>query len=55
MFSIKAKLAGNEELYQGLQAFSRLVQGKIFREKEVKIPVSEEMELVNFYLYLQKS
>lgn len=54
MLSIKAKLAGNEELYQSLQAFSKLIQGKIFREKEIKIPLSSEMELVNFYLFLQK-
>ncbi len=55
MFSIRAKLAGNEELYKGLQAFSGLMRGKIFREKEIRIPISEEMELVEFYLYLQKS
>ncbi len=55
MFSIKAKLAGDEELYQGLRAFSKLIQGKIFREKEIKIPLSDEIELVKFYLYLQKS
>lgn len=54
MLSVKAKLAGNEELYQSLQAFSKLIQGKIFREKEIKIPLKDEMELVNFYLYLQK-
>ena len=54
MLSIKAKLAGNEELYQSLQAFSKLIQGKIFREKEIKIPLSSEMELVSFYLFLQK-
>lgn len=53
MLGIKAKIAGNEELYQYLQAFSRLVQGKIFRGKEIKIPVSAEMEIVNFYLLLQ--
>lgn len=53
MLSIKAKIAGNEELYQYLQAFSKLIQGKIFREREMKIPVSAEMELVNFYLLLQ--
>ena len=54
MLSVKAKLAGNEELYQSLQAFSKLIQGKIFREKEIKIPLRSEMDLVNFYLYLQK-
>ena len=55
MFSIRARLAGDEELYRGLQAFSGLMRGKIFREKEIRIPVSQEMELVDFYLYLQKS
>ena len=37
MLSLKAKMAGNEEVYDGLNAFSRLMQGKIFREKEIKI------------------
>ncbi|MDD7267956.1 MAG: sensor histidine kinase [Lachnospiraceae bacterium] len=55
MLSLKAKLAGNEELYQGLRAFSKLMQGKIFREQELHIPVREELEIVRFYLYLQKS
>lgn len=54
MLSVKAKLAGNEELYQSLQAFSKLIQGKIFRDKEIKIPLHSEMELVSFYLFLQK-
>lgn len=55
MLSLKAKMAGNEEVYEGLRAFSKLTQGKIFREKEIKIEVSEELEIVRFYLYLQKS
>lgn len=55
MLSLKAKMAGNEEVYNGLNAFSRLMQGKIFREKEIKIKVKEELEIVQFYLYLQKS
>lgn len=53
MLSIRAKMAGNEELYQYLQAFSRLMQGKIFRGREIKIPVAAEMEIVDFYLLLQ--
>ena len=44
MFSIRARLAGDEELYRGLQAFSGLMRGKIFREKEIRIPVSYEIE-----------
>ena len=55
MLSLKAKMAGNEEVYDGLNAFSRLMHGKIFREKEIKIKVKEELEIVQFYLYLQKS
>ena len=55
MLSLKAKMAGNEEVYDGLNAFSRLMQGKIFREKEIKIKAKEELEIVQFYLYLQKS
>lgn len=55
MLSLKAKMAGNEEVYDGLNAFSKLMQGKIFREKEIKIKVKEELEIVQFYLYLQKS
>lgn len=55
MLSIRAKMDGSEEVYEGLQAFSKLMQGKIFREKEIKIKVSEELEIVGFYLYLQKS
>lgn len=55
MLGIEAKLAGDEKVYQGLQAFSRLIQGKIFRVGEIKIRVEEELELVRFYLYLQHS
>lgn len=55
MLSVKAKMAGNEELYQCLSAFSKLMQGKIFRRKEMKIPLEDEIELVKFYLFLQNS
>ena len=54
MLSLKAKMAGNEELYQSLNSFSKLMQGKIFREKEIKIKVKEELDIVKFYLLLQK-
>lgn len=55
MLSLRAKMAGNEDVYEGLRAFSKLIQGKIFRDKEVEIQVREELEIVRFYLYLQKS
>lgn len=54
MLSIKAKATGDESLYQSLRAFSSLMRGKIFREKEIFIELNEEMELVEFYLHLQK-
>lgn len=43
MLSLKAKMSGNEELYESLNAFSKLMQGKIFRDKEIKIKVKEEL------------
>ncbi len=55
MFSLKAKMAGNEDLYEGLRTYSKLMQGKIFRRKEIKITIKEELEIVRFYLSLQKS
>lgn len=55
MLGLKAKMAGDEEVYEGLQAFSELVQGKILWEGEIMIRVSEELEIVQFYLYLQHS
>ncbi|MEI3412921.1 MAG: histidine kinase [Blautia sp.] len=54
MLSLKAKMAGNEEVYDGLNAFSKLMQGEDI-PKEIKIKVKEELEIVEFYLYLQKS
>lgn len=53
MLSIRAKATGDEMLYQQLHAFSKLVQGKIFRNAEVEIRMEEELELVRFYLLLQ--
>lgn len=55
MLGLKAKIAGCEEVYQGLHAFSKLMQGRIFQEKNIKIPLRQELELVDFYLFLQNS
>ena len=49
----KAGLQGNKELQKLLSAFSRLIQGKIFRNGEIEIPLFQEMELIEFYLLLQ--
>ena len=53
MIGMKAGLRGDAEIQKLLSAFARLIQGKIFREGEMLIPLSEEMELIEFYLYLQ--
>lgn len=53
MLSTKAKLSGDNELYKSLIAFAKLVQGKIFREGEVTIYLTKELEIVSFYLFLQ--
>lgn len=53
MLSMRAGLKGDKELQKLLNAFAKLIQGKIFRKGEIKIPLSQEMELVEFYLLLQ--
>lgn len=55
MIGMRAKIQGNDEVMDMLTAFSKLIQGKIFRKGELKIPLREEMELVGFYLYLQSN
>lgn len=55
MIGMRAKLQGNDDVMDLLTAFSKLIQGKIFRKDEIKIPLREEMELVGFYLYLQSN
>lgn len=54
MLSIKALASGDDALYQSLMAFSALVRGKIFKDKEVYILLEDEMELIQFYLQLQE-
>ncbi len=53
MLSMRAGLKGDKELQKLLGAFSKLIQGKIFRKNEIMIPLAEEIELVEFYLLLQ--
>lgn len=53
MISMRLKMNGDEELYKMVSAFSGLMRGKIFRKGEIEIPLKDEMEIVEFYLYLQ--
>jgi len=53
MLSMRAALSGDKQMQKLLGAFSKLIQGKIFRKGEIQIPFSEEIELIEFYLLLQ--
>ena len=53
MISMRLKKNKDEELYRMVTSFSGLMQGKIFRKGEIEIPLEDEMEIVEFYLYLQ--
>ena len=53
MIEVKAAVNGDTEVQQKISMLSKLLQGKIFRKNELEIPLSEEMEIVEFYLNLQ--
>ena len=55
MIEVKAAVNGDTEVQQKISMLSKLLQGKIFRKNELEIPLSEEMEIVEFYLNLQNS
>ena len=55
MIELKAATNGDAEVKQKISMLSKLLQGKIFRKNEIEIPLSEEMEIVEFYLNLQNS
>lgn len=55
MIGIKATMSGNDDVQKMIYAFSKLIQGKIFRKGEITIQLYEEMELVEFYLFLQSN
>lgn len=50
---LRSRLDGNEDVYRMVYSLSSLLQGKLFRNGEIKIRLREELELVGFYLYLQ--
>lgn len=51
--ALRARLDGNENVYRMVYSLSCLLQGKLFRSGEIKIRLRQELELVEFYLYLQ--
>lgn len=50
----KARMSNDEELYKMVASLTELLQASIYGNKEEKITVRQELELIRFYLYLQK-
>ena len=55
MIEMRAALNNDKEVQDMLYKLSRLYQGKIFRKNEYFIYLSEEMEIVDFYLSIQNN
>lgn len=53
MIAIKAQLDKNHEIHKMTTAFSRLVQASIYRKDKELVSLRQELEYVEFYLYLQ--
>lgn len=51
---IKAKKCKDDTIYQMIASLSSLLRAGIYGEKVAFIPISEELQYVKFYLYLQK-
>lgn len=51
--ALQAQLDGNQEVYRMISSFSQLIQAKIYRDKSEKVKIRQELEYVNYYLYLQ--
>ncbi len=50
----RARLGGDTVLYEMVAALSELMQANIYRGKEEKVRIREELEYIRLYLYLQK-
>lgn len=51
--ALQAQLDGNLELHRMISSFNQLIQAKIYRDSSEKVKISQELEYVNYYLYLQ--
>lgn len=52
MISLRSKMKKDEKTYRMVHSLAGLMQGKIFRKNEIEIPIMDEMEITEFYLYL---
>lgn len=51
--ALQAKMDHNEEVYKMISSFSQLIQAKIYRIDTEKVTIRQEIEYVQYYLYLQ--
>lgn len=51
--ALQAKMDQNEEVYKMISSFSQLTQAKIYRSDTEKVKIKQELEYVDYYLYLQ--
>ncbi len=51
---IKAQMAGDEPVYQMISKLSALLRSGIYRDGRALVPLSQELQYVNYYLELQK-
>lgn len=51
--ALQARLDQNEELFRMISSFSQLIQAKIYRNNEDKVRIRQELEYIEYYLYLQ--
>lgn len=51
--ALQSRFDGNEEVFRMISSFSQLIQAKIYRNNEDKVKIRQELEYVEYYLYLQ--
>ena len=52
--STRAKMSGDDLLFEMVQALTRLLQASLHTKMILKITVAQELEYINAYLYIQK-
>lgn len=51
--ALQARMEGNEDMFRMIYSFSQLIQAKIYRSGREKVQIRQELEYVEYYLYLQ--
>lgn len=50
----KARLSKDETVYKMVTSLTELLQAGIYTNSQAKVPIRQELEFIEFYLYLQK-